>query len=421
MNLIVSILFCRKVEAQLRSVRLQDEIEKAMLARRRDYVGIASIERSVQIGPFSQVNFFQISNRSDMSVSSRVMNKSPGRNRSTGRLDEFENGKENHATTNKTQDPEIYKYFTNSARDPIDLRNISFRSHPVLGNEEQMSSTMESHRCHTYPAKKDRYLDAHKQCSRCELHVNREMCNFCQQNRFLARSQYENCSAHGSRQHLCKSCYYQSIQSICACCREDICTRCNRPTKFGDHLAKMKTDAAAKQSPRRRKLSPRTTNLALPEESYEDSSDDDGGQNSKNRTSSRLSSPSKFQPNGKPYSFNIEASSMFHRSTGRAEAQIISPVDTGVDKNSNVDLKRITDEKLSKYAKNYGDMRARNTSRSKMIDMDPYPMPLLSHQNTNRKSSEPNADRVSESGSVAFKQLESRWQVNILNTQFVVR
>lgn len=342
-----------------------------------------------------------------MPVSSRIMNKSPRRNRPPGRLDEYESGKENHVAANKVQDPEIYKYFTNSARDPIDLRNISFRSHADLGNEEQMSGTMDSHRCHTYPAKKDRYLDSQKRCPRCELHVNREVCNFCSQNRFLARSQYENCAAHDSRQPLCKTCYYQSIQSICACCREDICARCNRPTKFDDHLHKTKTDAVAKQSPRRRKLSPRTTNLVLPEESYEDSSDDEDGQHYNNRTSSRLSSPRKFQTNGKPYSFNIEASSTFNRSTGRTEPQITSPISKSIDENSNVDLKRITDEKLSKYAKNYGDMRARNTSRSKMIDMDPYPMPLLPQQNTNRKSHESNADRTSESGSLAFKQLES--------------
>lgn len=349
-----------------------------------------------------------------MAVTSRVMNKSPRRNRPADRLDEFENAKENYISANKAQDPEIYKYFTNSARDPIDLRNLSFRSHPDLGNEEQMSSTMESHRCYTYPAKKDRYFGAHQQCPRCESHVTREMCNFCQQNRFLARSQYENCAAHGSRPNLCKTCYYQSIQSICACCREDICARCNRPTKLGDGLAQTKTDEVAKQSPHRRKPSSRATKLVLPEESYEDSSDDDDGQNYNNRTSSRSSSAKKFQPNGKPYSLNIEASSMFHRSTGRVEPQITLPIDKVVDKSSNVDLKRITDEKLSKYAKNYGDMRARNTSRSKMIDMDPYPMPLLPHQNTNRNSSESNADRTSESGSLAFKQMESRWQVNVL-------
>lgn len=349
-----------------------------------------------------------------MAVTIRVMNKSPRRNRPADRLDEFENAKENYISANKAQDPEIYKYFTNSARDPIDLRNLSFRSHPDLGNEEQMSSTMESHRCYTYPAKKDRYFGAHQQCPRCESHVTREMCNFCQQNRFLARSQYENCAAHGSRPNLCKTCYYQSIQSICACCREDICARCNRPTKLGDGLAQTKTDEVAKQSPHRRKPSSRATKLVLPEESYEDSSDDDDGQNYNNRTSSRSSSAKKFQPNGKPYSLNIEASSMFHRSTGRVEPQITLPIDKVVDKSSNVDLKRITDEKLSKYAKNYGDMRARNTSRSKMIDMDPYPMPLLPHQNTNRNSSESNADRTSESGSLAFKQMESRWQVNVL-------
>lgn len=51
---ILFISFCRKVEAQLRSVRLQDEIEKAVLARKRDYVGNASFEPSV--GEFAFTN-----------------------------------------------------------------------------------------------------------------------------------------------------------------------------------------------------------------------------------------------------------------------------------------------------------------------------------------------------------------------------
>lgn len=39
--LFIFLMFCRKVEAQLRSVRLQDEIEKAALARKRDYVSVS--------------------------------------------------------------------------------------------------------------------------------------------------------------------------------------------------------------------------------------------------------------------------------------------------------------------------------------------------------------------------------------------
>lgn len=333
----------------------------------------------------------------------RSTNKPPRRNRQTGRSGEVEFGKENLATTSKIDDAEIYKYFTNSGRESIDLRDMSFPNHPDLGNEE--NTTMESHRCHTYPMKKNRNLDTRHRCARCEWNVNRDVCNSCQQNRFLTRSQYGNCAVHDRHHpHLCKSCYYQSI---CACCRGEICARCNRPTKI---------DTVAKQSPPRRKLSPRATNLALLEESYEDSSDDDDGHHYIDLTSSRISSPKKDQPSGKPYSFNIQESSMFHPSNANVVPQATVPVEKGADKSSIDDLKRITDEKLSKYARNYGDMRARNTSHSKMIDMEPYRMSLMTQQSTSRKSNESNADRSNESGggnSFAFKQLETRWQVNI--------
>lgn len=350
-------------------------------------------------------------NKYQMPMSSRSMYKSPRRNHYTDRLAESNHGKENQPAGSKVDDTDIYKYFTNSARDPADERNISFRSHQDLGIDENISNTMESHRCHTYPLKKNRNTDTRHHCERCEIDVNREKCNFCQQNRFLSRSEYGNCVAHDRPTNLCKSCYYQSI---CACCREQICARCSRPTKRDDNMLKPKAATATKQSPRRRKLSPRTTKLALLEESYEDSSGDDEN-NFVDRTSSRLSSPKKLQPNGKPYSINIDKSSIFHPSNARLEPQMTaSPRIEKFGVEQIDDLKRITEEKLSKYAKNYGDMRTKNAPRSKMIDMDPYPLPLLTHENASRKSIESNANQSTESdnNSFAFRQLEARWQVN---------
>lgn len=352
-------------------------------------------------------------NTYQMPISNRSVNKSPRRNHRTERLDdEFERGKENLTTANKFNDANIYKYFTNSAHNSVDLQDLSFRSHP----EENMYNTMDSHRCHTYPMKRNRNFDTHQRCAQCEVVVNHEVCNFCKQNRFMAQSQYENCTAHHRQPHLCKTCYNQSI---CAYCREEICARCNGPTKLSDHLLKSKTDPVAKQSPRRRKLSPRATNLVLLEESYEDSSDDDNDIH----TSSRMSSPSKVQPITKPYSFNIDKSSVFQPSTAGVEPQVTDhPINKSVHKSSIDDLRRITDEKLSKYAKNYGDMRASRTSRSKMIEMDPYPMPLLAQQSTSRKSNEANSDEFNESdtNSLAFKHLQSRWQIPFTQKNSVV-
>lgn len=392
---LIVLFFCRKVEAQLRSVRLQDEIEKAAMARKRNF------QSNLSLSPNR--------NAYEMPISSRSVNKSPRRNQRTERLDEFERGKENLTTANKVNDAEIYKYFTNSAHNSVDSQDLSFRSHP----EE---NTMDSHRCHTYPMKSIRNIDTHQRCARCEVVVNHEVCNFCQQNRFMARSQYENCTIHHRQPYLCKKCYNQSI---CAYCREEICARCNRPTKLSDHLLKPKTDPMAKHSPCRRKLSHRATNLAMLEESYEDSSDDDNDIH----TSSRMSSPSKVQPIEKPYSFNIDKSSVFHRSTAGVKPQVTDhPIDKSVHKSSIDDLRRITDEKLSKYAKNYGDMRASRTSRSKMIEMDPYPMPLLAQQSMSRKSIEANSDEFNESdtNSLAFKQLQSRWQIPFTQKNSVV-
>lgn len=105
---------------------------------------------------------------------------------------------------------------------------------------------------------------------------------------------------------------------------------------------------------------------------------------------------------------------MFHPSNAGVEAQTIASLN-GDAKHSNDALKRMTDEKVLKYAKNYGDMHARNTARSKMIDMDPYPLPLLAEQSLIRKSLDSDAGGSDGSGgnSFAFRELESRWQVYI--------
>lgn len=349
-------------------------------------------------------------------TSNRSVNQSPHRSRYTGRLTERDYGKENMAAASKVaNDADTYKYFSNSVRDPMDWRHMDVRSQS--GHGVDVNVTMESHRCenHTFPMKKNRDTDA-RNCARCDSDVYREMCNFCEQNRLLARSQYENYALHDDRRHpnLCKSCFYKSI---CACCREEICIRCNRPTKISNSPVKAKVESVGKQSPRRRKPSPRTRrmNLSLLEENYDDSSDDGDGLNYSERPSSRMSSPKKYQSVAKPYSFNISESSMFHpmnTSTGTHDA-----TQKGIAKGSHDDLKRMTDEKLSRYAKNYGDMRTRNAPLSKLIDIDPHPMPLMAQENTRSRSFNAYSASDSADSSVgngfALKQMEARWQVSL--------
>lgn len=246
--------------------------------------------------------------------------------------------------------------------EPIETRNASFKSHVNIGRDANPSDRLEFNRYRTFPSERNQNSIAPFECG-CS-----HACDFCEQNRYLSmgRDYHEKYTTIGRQSNLCRLCYYQSI---CADCQKDICARCNRNVKYQPlrthHL---------------KQLSSETTNLAMSEQNYDE------------RFSTQMTTTSEFS---KPYSFNIDKASLFYPSDANAD------INTDVISSGELNrMKHITEEKLRKYAKNYGDMHERNAMCLKMNEI--Y-QPKAKKLNEVSTSTNINTD--------AFAKLESRWQV----------
>lgn len=344
--------------------------------------------------------------------------KSPRKSTYNDRKAQSENGKEN-LVTNKTNDTKLYKYFTNSARDANDFRNIRYNNNRVLSEdeEEESNSMSSSYNPNVLKTNMDQY------CKNCQIDLDQPLCNFCQQNRYLVRNQLQ----HTDRDLLrCTACYHR--EPICISCRKEICVRCQKPTKINEvdaSVPKMRqklrknTELNLNRSPRRQHLTKSLRkDVVLYEESYADNEsegpDDETFNNYKQISST--SSPRKLHNEDKPYSFNVDRTSVFHPAKLTAEPKLSVSVKNGevlVEHGLHGDLneiKRITKEKLSNYARNYGDMRLRNSSlRNRPVNMDTFLRPLIPEHL--QKDSNNQAHKLYDQNSLAFKQLESKWEV----------
>lgn len=290
-------------------------------------------------------------------------------------------------TQNQQNKKDVYNFFSNSVHD-------SDHSQSELRQKDAENHTHHSHSFNaayqTYPFKPCRLCaphEAHMNRSLCQMHFDRNLPN---PNAFL-----------------CDACL---AMPICLNCREEMCLRCRRPL-----------NSPAVRSPHKRQKSPIVRNLKLPNESYDRSDTNDDDSQTTNQTSENVRS--------KPYSFSVDRSSILHPSRRSEEAKPISinvrngevTIDQNLLDDEN-ELKRFTNERLSRLARTYGDMRARSVPRSTPAnDIDSYPLPLIPPNQT-----KPSLDfdrQFDDSGenTVAFKQLESRWQVPIVERHRVIQ
>lgn len=273
-----------------------------------------------------------------------------------------ENGKEN-INVDQKDDRELYRYFTNSARDTNNLRNVRYHDYHELSDDELLSTLL--------AVCTDQY------CERCQAkRDNVPACNFCKQRRFLTRKQSGDIG-RDEQQFVCLQCHHEPI---CVKCRKEICSRCKQPTDRSEESCKLKTKLNKKHAMESQKKI--NTKLLKKRASHDESipeSDSDGELFEK---LSIASSPKAFRQSdhGKPYSFNIDKNSLFHPSNTSLGANLRND---GVSLDSNVhddfdELKRLTDEKLSKYARNYSELRTRMSSRNKLFDDDAnFHMPII--------------------------------------------
>lgn len=285
------------------------------------------------------------------------------------------------------KDNEIYKYFSNSGYEDNDMKSNRF---PEPQNAKKSTNRSNTNPYLTYP------LKSSELCDSCRSETELEECNFCQECRTLFPNQL---NAIGMPM-ICQSCF---TQPICLCCGERICLRCKRPTINKSIESPRRMQPKKNVTPRKR--------ITIHVESKNENTDADDIPDSSSRQSTE-------NTQSEPFSFDVDTNSMFHPSYNRAEKKLpnkLKKVGSSVTNNDMNELKKLTNDKLSKIAKNYGDMRARIVPRDKTNNMDNYPLPLIPpNVNLSSKYSQEDDSREHNSkNTFAFKQLEERWQVNM--------
>lgn len=345
------------MEEQLKSVRLQYEMEQERPTRRREHKRInMDYQKALTIGHSPP--------KPPITVRSEQIEPAPYTYRSYDeRKAQSENGKEN-VNVVKRNDNEIYKFFKNSARDPNLLKDLRYHNYCDFSGELSdfdITPNSMSSAYNTYPSTASHQI---------EIKSNRQppMCNFCKQHRFLARSQQENIEKD---LYFCGSC---EMQPICLNCRKEICVRCKRPTNdqptkpiimINDQPRNDELDLWQPRADAGKDAKYVRTEQFRPIETDEESLTDSN-------------------PDGhKPYSFNIAESSVFHPSHSRIDRRLSVSIKNGevsVQPDSFDELKRITNEKLMKYAKTYGALRnkrAFDMKQNKLHQNDSNPLPLI--------------------------------------------
>lgn len=285
-------------------------------------------------------------------------------------------GRTENTHQSRIKENEVYKYFTNSAHEENDARSNRFPEAQNMKESYQSNPKSTADQYRTYP------LRTGELCDSCRSDAELGLCRFCQQ----CRSMFPNQLSAIAMPMICESC---SAQPTCLCCGERICMRCKRPTKSNS------------VSPRRSRRIDESPPLNRAVEKVESNKSDD--------FNSRLVSEA---PKSQPFSSSIGSKSVPHPSHSRAEKKLSISVkndEVSVEQDDVSDLKRLTNEKLSKYAKNYGDMRARAIPRDQSAELDSYPLPLIPPELN--LSSRYSRDENSAENSLAFKQLEARWKV----------
>ncbi|XP_031628071.1 uncharacterized protein LOC116343897 [Contarinia nasturtii] len=405
----------KRMEEQLKLVRVHDEIENQRQTRQREKSRIPlELNRPMVNQQSTKPPTTVRSEQLDINTS-RVYDE---------RKAQTDRGKEN-LNELKRNDKEIYNFFTNSAHNQLkDTRYSHYFDLEDVSENDTLPNSMSSFTYNTYPTKSNRHQDVvHKQ-SHSDPQQQQPICNFCKHNRFLARSQEENI-ANG---YICGSC---ENEPICLSCRKEICVRCKKPTHNDDHVAKMPLQRCIKQRntdsdfivAKKPEIQPKSKYVRL--DNYQPIYTDEDD------SLSDLSSSDH-----KPYSFNIDQSSLFHPSKSRLSRKLSVNVRNGEvsvkPEDSFDELKRITNEKILKYSMNYGDFLRKKTNESKMgrVQETRFPMPILKPTSNpdpmpvmkqNTKDLIEFAKELERGDHNIFRRTETKYQVPAVQTNKVVQ
>lgn len=328
-----------------------------------------------------------------------------------------ENEKENLIV--KKADKDLYKYFSNSAKDTNDLKNTRYRT----SNKNDIESFLS-------PSSILQPSSTQEFCLDCQSDVKKNLCSFCQQQRFLLRNQSENTTDRNL--FMCTLC---QADPICRSCQKKICQKCKKPIRKD-----RKNKGFVELPMSNQKPETDLSNPYLSPQKNENSFDLSGSRSPSRifetevfRRSNNASKNSYINDNNdadddqssllsvvrKPFSLNLEKSSVFHPLNKTPKKRFSINIKNGevvVEQNgldSLEELKRITDEKIAKFIKNYGELPSPKPFKKKSIDIDEFPIPLHVEQSKSPIEEEFRRDSI-ESNSPAFKMLETKWDIPVV-------
>lgn len=321
----------RKMEEQMKSVRLQDALEFERKPRCRDH-HLVNIELNKPIIINTHLKKLPATVRSERFEGNAYRAYDQ-------RKAQSDHGKENFAAL-KRSDKEIYNFFTNSARKQLtDMRYSHYFDLDESSDNDGVSLSQSSSTYNTYPSKMNR----HHQNER-----RQAVCNFCKHNRFVTRSHEENLMNHA---YICDAC---ENDPICLSCRKEICVHCKRLIRSDENAMKQPFQLKHRKFDDKNDQREHVKAVEHPAKSVRSNIHTENFQQLMQTDEAESLSDDSSIERRPPYSFNIDKSSLFHPAKSQNNRRLSVSIrngDTRIKPDSFDELKRITDEKLSKLTK----------------------------------------------------------------------
>lgn len=343
-----------------------------------------------------------------------------------------ENGREQQRTmVTDSPNPKVYKYFSTSAQYPAAVDTYKSKPHYVAANRTVfMDSAEEEIGPPPVPP-----LPPATYCMRCHNELNEPVCAFCERKRNNLPINESNClkcstaltSPIDRAAGLCTFCrqtnlrcgYCHKLIDVCPNCNAVFCMRCHRRRQQQEHqkheneenirpsrAAIMAVDErpilAVQSKPSVRPtspyLKPKQSTMYRSFDIYDSDSENDlpAGQSVVIRHDNKV-----------PYSMNVERSSIFYPRRMVDEPKLAVGV-----KNGQIFVEDL-DEKLAKYARNYGELRNRNSFGNKRTSYDEnddsFPLPLMPAAVSVSKEHQQPLQQTHDSP--ALKMLHRKWEV----------
>lgn len=348
-----------------------------------------------------------------------------------------ENGREQQRITavqkiaTDSPNPKVYKYFSSSAHYPpaVDTTYNSTPHYAAANRTLFMDSAEEELGPPPVPPLPPA---AAQYCKRCRNDLIESVCAFCERKRNNLPINENNClkcstllsSPVDRAAGLCTFCRQTNLRcgychkpiDVCPNCNAVFCMRCHRRRQQQDHqqheneenirpsrAAIMDRPILAVQSkpsvrPTSPYLKPKQNTMYRSFDIYDSDSEHDlpVGQSVVVRHDNKV-----------PYSMNVERNSIFHPKKTVEEPKLAVGV-----KNGQIFVEDL-DEKLAKYARNYGELRNRNSLANKQSSYgendDSFPLPLMPAAVSVAKEHQKPQQQTHDSP--ALKMLHRKWEV----------